>query len=229
MRSRWMPASAHPQGRDPLAQRQTPLLFTVLTCMVVGSLLRLLFFFAADQAAIGLMPTLVVDTISLSAPAFAILLLRRGYFTAATLLAALAMLVTISIATVATGLRHSGMLPMVFALPLIFTGLLLDWRGLSLVARSSCTVVAGIAVLERQGSPPVGFAPAPELPASMAATFVLIAGLLVVLLSRFRLDYQREIAELLRVEAEREEYLEREQAALAAATQANTSCGGSSR
>ncbi|NTU85234.1 MAG: hypothetical protein HGA45_38745, partial [Chloroflexales bacterium] len=201
MHARWFHHLMHLPIRDPLARRQAPLLLLVLVCMFALSLLRSLFFFAADQAAIGAMPTLVVDTISLSAPALAIVLLRRGHFTAATLLATLSMLVAIIIATVASGLRHSGMLPLVFALPLVFTGLLLDWRWLSLVAGLSCAAVIGIAVLERQGSPAVGFAPAPEFPASMAATFAVITVLLVVLLNRFRQDYRCELAEHLRVAA----------------------------
>ncbi|NTV65261.1 MAG: PAS domain S-box protein, partial [Oscillochloris sp.] len=93
------------------------------------------------------------------------------------------------------------MLPLVFALPIVFTGLLLDWRGLALVTGMSCAVVIGVAVLESQGSPWVGMAPSPEIPASMASIFVFVTGLLVILLSRFRQDYQRELAEHLRVAA----------------------------
>ncbi|NTU78112.1 MAG: GAF domain-containing protein, partial [Chloroflexales bacterium] len=201
MRQHWFHFLTNLPVRDPLARRQTPLLLIVLGCLFALSLLRLLFFFAVDQATIGAIPTIAVDTISLVAPAVAVLLLLRGHFAAAALLAALAMLLTLVIATIANGLRDSGMLPLVFALPIVFTGLLLDWRGLALVVGMSCAVVIGIAVLESQGSPWVGFAPSPELPASMASIFVFVTGLLVVLLNRFRQDYRRELAEHLRVAA----------------------------
>ncbi|NTU84205.1 MAG: hypothetical protein HGA45_33360, partial [Chloroflexales bacterium] len=117
MHARWFHRLMHLPIRDPMARRQAPLLLLVLVCLFALSLLRLLFFFAVDQATIGTMPTLAVDTISLLAPAVAIALLCRGHFAAATLLAAVAMLLTILIATLANGLRHSGMLPLVFALP----------------------------------------------------------------------------------------------------------------
>ncbi|NTU81458.1 MAG: PAS domain S-box protein [Chloroflexales bacterium] len=201
MHARWFHRLTHLPIRDPMARRQAPLLLLVLVCLFALSLLRLLFFFAVDQATIGTMPTLAVDTISLLAPAVAIALLCRGHFAAATLLAAVAMLLTILIATLANGLRHSGMLPLVFALPLVFTGLLLDWRGLVVVAGVSCGMVIGIAILESQHSPWVGFAPSPEFPVSMASIFVFVTILLVILLSRFRVDYRRELADRMRVEA----------------------------
>jgi len=111
------------------------------------------------------------------------------------------MLLTLMMVTLATGLRHSGMLPVAFALPIVLTGLLIDWRGLTLVGGVSCAMVIGLAVLEAQGSPRVGVVPWPEQPASMALIIVFVMLLLCVFLSRFRTDYRRELVEYGRTEA----------------------------
>jgi PAS domain S-box-containing protein len=179
--------------RDPIAQRQVPQLQFVLFFLLAASCLRLVFFFNTDRASIGMLPTIIIDAITLICPIVALLILRRGHFYAATLLTALELLLTIVFATIATGLRHSGMLPLVFALPIVFTGLLVDWRGLALICVASCAVVLGIAALEDLHSPLVAFAPSPEQPFGMASIFVFITALLFVLLSRFGRDYRHDL------------------------------------
>src|SRR5690349_19722308 len=102
---------------DPLERRQAPVLLMLLSLMFVTSLLRSIFFFQLDQASSGTSLTGVIDTISLVSPAIALLLLFRGRFSAAALLTALSILLGVVLAIAGSGLRRSGMLPLVFALP----------------------------------------------------------------------------------------------------------------
>lgn len=185
---------------DPLERRQAPLLLMLLPLMFVTALLRSAFFFQLDQTSIGASLSDVVNMIALVSPALGLLLLFRGRFSAATLLAALSMLMAVMLAISASGLRHSGMLPLVFALPIVLTGLVLGWRSLLFICTLSCASVIGIAVLEAQSSPLVGYTPSPEIPASMASVFVVVVVLLLSILAWFRRDFRHELDSRLQTE-----------------------------
>lgn len=181
--------------QDPIARRQAPLLLTMLLFLLAASFVRLIFFLPTDIASIGAIQAITIDTITLLCPLIAVALLLRGAFRTAVVLTALEILITLVIAIVATGLRHSGMLPLVFALPIVFTGVLVDWRGLLIICGLSIAVITSIATLEGQGSPLVGFAPSPEQPGSMASIFIFVTALLFLMLRQFRSDYRRELEE----------------------------------
>ena len=154
---------------DPVARRQAALLQIMLAALALLALVRLPLFLAANIRNFGPITAILSDSTAVLVPMLAVVLLRRGAFTPAVLTTAAGMLLSTAAALLATGLRHSGMLPVVLVLPLVFTGLLIDWRGLLGVGMLSVAVVAGIAVLERQGSPLTAFAPAAELPLNMAS------------------------------------------------------------
>src|SRR6266540_4204347 len=196
--------------KDPIARQQAPLLQMMLISVILVAALRLLSFPInnSDDASSWLDPGM--STMVLIDAVIALGVLRAGRFRFAVLLATTGFLFVLGIALINTGLHSSGLVPLIFVLPITLAGLLAGRRGLLFTGALSVAIVAITAFLELRSPPLAGFAPLPNPPADMAISFALITGLLVTFLGLFGQSLRKALA----VALDHEQKLEQARASL---------------
>jgi anti-anti-sigma regulatory factor len=191
---------------DPIERRQAPLVQVIILALLVAALLATPFLFIGVAATTGQRLNVVSDGLLILLLAVALLILRRGYFRVAVALAAFSFLPNLAISLFASGtLRQSGLLFLLFMFPLTLVGMLGGRTGLLLTIGGMVAMMATAVILEAQGSPLVGFAPAHATPATTIVVFTLIMGVLGLFFQRFSSSLRVALREALAREQELEQ------------------------
>jgi len=170
---------------DPIERRQAPLIQLMLLTLLAAALLVQPFIFIGVAANSGQRLSIVSSAVLIFAFAVALVILRRGRFRLAVALTALAFLPGQAISLLSAGTHQSGLIFLLFMIPLTLVGLLgARWALLTTIGAIVAMVAATI-ILEAQGSPLVGFAPSDTTPAGTIVIFTLIVGVLGFFLARY--------------------------------------------
>jgi rsbT co-antagonist protein RsbR len=170
---------------DPIERRQAPLIQLLLLALLAASLLAVPFIFIGVAANSGQRLGLVSGVVLILAFTAALVILRRGYFRLAIALTALAFLPGQAISLLSAGTHQSGLIFLLFTIPLTLVGLLGGLWALLTTIGAIIAMVAVTIILETQGSPLVGFAPSDTTPAGTIVIFTLIIGVLGFFLARY--------------------------------------------
>nr|WP_052294953.1 STAS domain-containing protein [Oscillochloris trichoides] len=143
---------------DPLEQRQAFLVQIFLLALIGMSVLALpLPFLSALSPGLALGITALV-LMELPLYMLALVVLRRGHFGSAIIIASVSIVLLCTGILVSTGTRSSGATMFTFALPIIFAGLLAGGSGAFWAIVLSTLGIGLVLTLEVTGSPLVGFA-----------------------------------------------------------------------
>jgi rsbT co-antagonist protein RsbR len=175
--------SALPFG-DALERRQASTLQVLILCLIGATML--------DLGAILITPAPLQNRLVVSTVALVFLLcifgalhlLRRGRLAPATAATIATLLLAITIAIGLSGMRGQQIVLMIFVLPVVLAGLLLDRRGLIITLALSLAIPLIIALLEQLDVPGIGRAALSETFASIFFLFTIIIGALGVFLDR---------------------------------------------
>jgi rsbT co-antagonist protein RsbR len=169
---------------DSLRREQAGLLQAFLLVLLVFSALGVPLSLTASSAidrVIGLGSSLVLALLFVGS----IVVLRRGRFGLAVMLAIVGLITSSTVNMAPTGLEGSRAIFTLLALPIVLAGLLGDRRTLLLALSLSILAVVGIAVLEIVAPTLVGYSDLTYDPVLTCLTFVVAAGVLAVLVGRF--------------------------------------------
>jgi rsbT co-antagonist protein RsbR len=170
---------------DPIERRQAPLIQLMLLALLAAALLALPFIFIGVAANSGQRLSIFSSVVLILSFVGALVILRRGHFRLAVALTALAFLPGQAISLLSAGTHQSGLLFLLFMIPLTLVGLLGGRWALLTTIGAIVVMVATTVILEAQGSPLVGFAPTETTPAGTIAIFTLIIGVLGFFLARY--------------------------------------------
>jgi rsbT co-antagonist protein RsbR len=170
---------------DPLEQRQASVLQGLLLTLIVAGVL--------DIAEIVLSPAPLQNRLILSSVVvlfvfgllFVLRRLRRGSLAGAARATVGVLLIASILALGVTGLRGQEIVLLVYVLPIVLAGFLLERGGLLVTAFLSLLSTIGIAILEAQGVSWIGLAPFPHTYLSVVLLLTFIIGLLCAFLDRF--------------------------------------------
>jgi signal transduction histidine kinase len=136
----------------------------------------------------------------------AVVVLRRGRFHGAVLLATTGLLLGLALVLVAWGLGTGVFMLVVFVLPVTLAGLLASRRGLLFTIALSIAIVLSIATLEYRSPPLAGVSPLEGgLTRIIVGTFVIVIVLLGLFLDRFGVALRDALSAALAREAELEQ------------------------
>jgi anti-anti-sigma regulatory factor len=170
---------------DPIERRQAPLIQLLLLTLLAAALLALPFVFIGVTENMGERLSILSSVVLIFGFAAALVILRRGYFRLAVALTALAFLPGQAISLFSAGTHESGLIFLLFTIPLALVGLLGGRWALLITIGAIVGMVAVAVILEAQGSPLVGFAPSSSTPVGTIAIFTLILGVLGFFLARY--------------------------------------------
>jgi rsbT co-antagonist protein RsbR len=190
---------------DPIERRQAPLIQLLLLALLVAALLALPFIFVGVAANRGQRLSIFSAAVLIFSFAAALVTLRRGYFRLAVALTALAFLPGQAISLLSAGTQQSGLLFLLFMIPLTLVGLLGGRWALLTTIGAIIVMVATTVILEAQGSPLVGFAPTATTPAGTIVIFTLIISVLGFFLARYSGASRAALQEALNREQELEQ------------------------
>jgi anti-anti-sigma regulatory factor len=190
---------------DPIERRQAPLIQLMLLVLLVAALLSFPFLIVGVSANNGQRLSIFSDLVLILAFAAALVTLRRGYFRLAVALAALAFLPGQAISLFSAGTHGSGLIFLLFMVPLTLVGLLGGRWALLATIGAIVGMMAVAATLEALGSPLVGFAPAEATPLSTLVIFTLIISVLGFFLARYSGESRAALHDSLRREQELEQ------------------------
>jgi signal transduction histidine kinase len=199
--------------RNPIERRQA----AVVQITLIGLVLAALFWIPLPLSMPGLFVGRLLGVSGASLvvlfTSIAVIILRRGYFHSAVLLATTGLLLGLALVLVAWGLNTGMFMLVVFALPVALAGLLGNRRGLLFTIVLSIVIVLTIAVLEHRSPALAGVSPLEGEPTRIiVGTFVIVIALLGLFLDRFGVALRDALSAALTREAE----LERIQASLEA-------------
>jgi hypothetical protein len=173
--TRWL---TMPPLTDPIERRQAPVIQLMLLALLGVALLSMPFLIIDVAAPSSQRLSIFSNVVLILLLAAALVTLRRGRLRFAVILAALAFLPGQAISLLGAGTHESGLRFLIFILPLTLVGLLAKpWALLTTIA-VMIAIVATTVMLEAQGSPLVGFAPAPSSPIGTVVIFALIIGMI---------------------------------------------------
>src|SRR5215213_1816891 len=170
---------------DPIERRQAPLIQLLLLALLTAALLAVPFLFIGVAANRGQLLSGFSSVVLILAFAAALVTLRRGYFRLAVAMTALAFLPGQAISLFSAGTHESGLIFLLFMIPLTLVGLLGGRWVLLITIGAIIAMVAVAVILEAQGSPLVGFAPSSTTPAGTIVIFTLIILVLAFFLARY--------------------------------------------
>jgi rsbT co-antagonist protein RsbR len=194
---------------DPIERQQAPLIQLMLLALLAAALVAVPFLFVGVAANLGQRLSIVSSVALIFAFAAALVILRRGYFRLAVALTALAFLPGQAISLFSAGTHESGLIFLLFMIPLTLVGLLGGRWALLTTIGAIVVMVAAAVILEAQGSPLVGFAPSDTTPAGTIVIFTLI----IVVLGFFLARYSGVLRGALQAARNREQELEQLRAA----------------
>jgi signal transduction histidine kinase len=186
---------------NPLRREQAVLLQAVLLIVtgaaLIGSLSALTAISAIDRL-LGASSSLLLALVLV----WALILLRRGSFMYALLATVVSLLAMSLINMIPTGLEGSRAIFTLLAIPIVLTGFVNSGRALALVFALSTAVVIGVTTLEILAPGLAGYSEQTYDPLLTCLTFIIAAGVLTLLVSRFgaalqtalRLSHQQEQA-----------------------------------
>ncbi len=190
---------------DPIERRQAPLIQVMVLALLAAALLALPFLFIGVAANNGQRLSIVSSVLLILAFVGALVTLRRGYFRSAVALTALAFLPGQAISLLSAGTHQSGLIFLLFMIPLTLVGLLGARWALLVTIGAIVAMVATTVILEAQGLPLVGFAPSDITPAGTIVIFTLIIAVLGLFLARYSGVSRRALQEALSREQELEQ------------------------
>jgi anti-anti-sigma regulatory factor len=170
---------------DPIERRQAPLIQLLLLALLAAALVAVPFLFIGIAANRGQSLSLVSSVLLILGFAAALVAIRRGSFRLAVALTALAFLPGQAISLFSAGTHTTGLIFLLFVIPLALVGLLGGRLALLITMGAIIAMVAVAVLLEAQGSPLVGFAPSPTTPAGTIVIFTLITLVLGFFLARY--------------------------------------------
>jgi rsbT co-antagonist protein RsbR len=169
---------------DPLQREQARLLQTFLLVLIAAAALGTLVTLTATSAIdrlVGVSTSLVLALLFIGA----LVVLRRGRFMLAVVLVIVSLIATAVVNMAPTGLEGSRAIFTLLALPIVLAGLLGERRILMLAFVLSIVAVVGLTVLEVTTPTLVGYSEQTYDPVLTCITFVVAAGVLAQLVSRF--------------------------------------------
>jgi anti-anti-sigma factor len=188
---------------DAVQQRQAQtlqaMLLVILSACVFGLPLGLL----SATPGSNILGTLAAYLVIAPCILLALVLLRRGRFTASALLGAAGVEAGLAVALLASGLTPSDMTLLAFSVPIAQAGLMLGRRGLWFTGVSSLAIVTGVGLLDLAMPELVGWAPLGTPPLlNIVLTFALVSGTLMLLIDRFGSSFRDALAQALDREQE---------------------------
>ncbi len=205
MRDRFTRWLTMPPITDPIERRQAPLIQLMLLALLGAALLSMPFLIIGVAAPSSQRLSIFSDLVLILLLAAALVILRRGRFRFAVILAALAFLPGQAISLLSAGTREGGLLFLIFIVPLTLVGLLAKPWALLTTIGVMIALVATTVMLEAQGSPLVGFAPGASTPVGTVMIFALIIGVIGFFLVRYRQGAHLALQEALSREQELEQ------------------------
>ncbi len=189
--------------RDPLEQRQAFLVQTFLLALIGMSLLALpIPFLTALPPDLALLVTALV-LLELPLYIWALLVLRRGHFTRAIIMASVSIALLCTGILFSTGTRSSGATMFTFTLPIVFAGLLAGGRGAFWSVTLSGVGIGLVLAMEVIGAPLVGFAaPRDANVGGVLGGFLTVALVVGLFVTRFARALRTALHESLRHEQE---------------------------
>lgn len=204
---------------DPLDRQQSQLVQSLLLTLIAITLLAVPLPFLSDLPTGQAAAVAAVVLVELPLYVVALVLLRRGQFSQATLLASASVTLLCVFLLFCTGTRSSGATMFTFALPIVFAGLLAGRRGLYWSVGLSIAGIALVLLMELRDVAPVGFAaPRGANVGGLLGGFVAAAAVLGVFVMRFGSALQVALRQAL----DREREIERQRAALESAVAERT-------
>jgi anti-anti-sigma regulatory factor len=180
---------------DPIERQQAPLIQLMLLVLIAAALLAVPFLFIGVAANSGQSLSIVSSVVLILGFVGALVVLRRGYFRSAVALTALAFLPGQAISLFSAGTHASGLVFLLFMIPLTLVALLGARWALLVTIGLIIAMVSTAVILEAQGSPLVGFAPSPTTPEGTIVIFSLIIGVLGLFLARYSTVSRRALQE----------------------------------
>jgi rsbT co-antagonist protein RsbR len=194
---------------DPIERQQAPLIQLMLLALLAAALLATPFLLIGVAANMSQRLSILSSVVLILGFVAALITLRRGFFRLAVALTALAFLPGQAISLFSAGTHQSGLIFLLFMIPLTLVGLLGGRRALLTTMGAIVAMVAAAVILEAQGSPLVGFAPGDITPAGTIVIFMLI----IVVLGFFLARYSGVLRGALQAARTREQELEQLRAA----------------
>jgi rsbT co-antagonist protein RsbR len=185
--------SALPFG-DPLERRQALTLQILLLSLIGAAVLDLGAILITPAPLLNRVFVMAVALIFLGCMLDALTLLRRGRLAVATTATVATLMLAITLAIGLTGLRGQQIVLLIFVLPIVLAGLLLERQGLVITVVLSLVIPSSIALLEQSRVPFIGQAPLAETQTSVFALFTIVVGLLGVFLDRLNSTLREAIA-----------------------------------
>ncbi len=197
---------------DPVQRQQAPTVQIFILVLLVGALLTLpIFWFELDTP---LSRTIGIGGLVLAVLGFigSIVLLRRGYFWQAVVIATTMIIVSLGSLILVRGMEAGQGHLIGLTVPIVMSGLLLGRRGLFFTIGFSSFLVVGASLLEALGLSVVRLEVAPSIGDSLssAAGFIVLSCVLGLMLDRFGSTLQ----DALTAAMVRQEELERMRASL---------------
>jgi PAS domain-containing protein len=199
---------------DPIERRQAPLLQVMSISIIVAVSLALLNSWIVPNTIERRMLGTAVNTLFILFNVVSLVLLRRGRFRLAVLLATAGPTLVFGMFLVALGLRNGAPFLVAFVVPVILAGLLADRYVLLLIIAISQTSVIITLLLQSVAPTLTGFVPASDSTILSVIVFLLVTSLIGVLLDRFG----HTLSAALHDSLAREQELEHSRAALEART-----------
>lgn|GEM_PF-315192 len=159
-----------------IIRQQTRLLQIMLIGQIIYLLIVPLQFLPYGMSITGRLVVSGSAIIVAGITAVAVVLLRRGHFTPAVLLATLSLIVGLTIVMLARGAYEGRGLIVTYTIPVMMAGLVLRKRGLVLVLAMTVVCLSTVVILEQASSPLVGFAwmDGPILPGTIGNFFFVV-------------------------------------------------------
>jgi rsbT co-antagonist protein RsbR len=179
---------------EAMERRQAQTLQLLLLSLIGAAVLDLGAILITPAPLLNRLIVMIVALIFLGCMLGALRLLRRGRLEVATTATVATLLLAITLALTLTGLREQQIVLLVFMLPIVLAGLLLQRRGLVITLALSLVIPISIALLEQLGVPFIGQAPLAETLISVFALFTIILGLLGVFLDRLNIALREALA-----------------------------------
>jgi rsbT co-antagonist protein RsbR len=172
---------------DPIEQKQAGLVQIMLIGLGLSALLSMPLSFLSESGSQWMILTALSKVISFSCMLSALLVLRRGSFKLAVLIASFGLLVSISIVLLQSGLGASVVLALL--IPITVAGLLAGRWALLIISGLSCVIVVGVGLYGALGPQQLTTTPAQPL---LPTTLEIIVDLLVLIfvLDRFGASLQ---------------------------------------
>jgi rsbT co-antagonist protein RsbR len=185
MRDRFMHWLNMPPITDPIERRQAPIIQLMLLALLAAALLATPFLLIGVATPSSQRLSIFSNLMLMAFLVAALVTLRRGRVRLAVVLAALAFLPGQAISLLSSGTQGSGLLFLIFIVPLTLVGLLAGRWALLTTIGVMLALLTTTVILEAQGSPLVGFAPGASTPAGTVVIFGLIVSVIGFFLARY--------------------------------------------